>query len=1192
MAKGRERGRRIEGQKLFTLIVWILIAGSGLADSGAESVAQELYNLRPITTASWRVDENYFYFRSLSENPYVAGLIESAAATNELSGIERELVVGVTCTVDRNTLEPQAYALYGRALKNVNPSEWAVRYQDEKERTAPEKGIESEYVAPKAILAAPMAIPAQYVIPAPTLPVEDLSDVFGNRVLALLTRQAERDLIWLEQQGQWNASYDFGFLFAMNPASLSYSGTYQLYQVGNCALMFTILSLFGTEDEVSGRSREELAGMALGLIRAKAQTHPVINSDSWRNYWPHFNRLRQDFVLGLAAWLLWDQVDESTQLLLAQIFEYDANSWAAGRAPAQLYGDSQAESNAWSGGGMALICCMLQNHPSRAVWSEKAKELMISAYATAADVADTRLVDGKPLNEWLTGPNAFPDYTVENHGRIHGDYLAAISEKARSAIAYKLAGEPVPEAVLFNNAEVFDRLMFLGLPDGTHLYMQGSDYIARRYDSFFQACNLIPLSSSPLRCAAFPRAIESIEKLQLKVPEVGMMGWLGYVFQFGIHWGTTENYLVRRFFGPGTDPLPDDQVDANLTGVLVNEPAMFAVHRTPTTLSSLSWRNTQVIGMTLGLDRDVLVSSMPNTGMRGTITESGSSSTAISVLEHQIAARADGLGATLKLERCLGGVLQYSALASLPDGTSVYLEQRVATRAITLSSATSGNVAIFDDVRGAHQEQDRTYLSDNGAVTPAAGVLRPANWINVENRLGLVALGTPGFTLKLSDQYAYSPYGTQYREGLIAFVTSESSTWAAGETISDFALISSPHQISADTETLAASVIGSGWQENDELALALEIGDRLVYANWSDEVRQFTCQNLTVEAQPGECGWLDIQDVLLPDASFVSVPEGGTSTFRLKLSARPDSNVTVNVAWAAGDADISVQSGSSLDFTTANWNTYQTVTLAASEDADALEGSAEILCSADGYADGSITATETENDIVPPVDSDGDGLPDELEDRLGRSTNTAEQASLLPFTERFETDTVGLGELNGQNLWGAVPAGTAMVQTNDFFEGVRALQIEGLGDVATAVSQVFTGTPQTVWLDMRMSVAGRITPGSIPYATAVFFFDSWGRLVVCDGARPAGQEWVTLTSHAPRSYGVWVRLTARLDYALQTWSLYLDEELVAENLGFAAPQTQPFYLTLEGQTGGFDALYVGTVCPIAEPSVPTVVIIR
>ena len=280
MAKGRERGRRIEGQKLFTLIVWILIAGSGLADSGAESVAQELYNLRPITTASWRVDENYFYFRSLSENPYVAGLIESAAATNELSGIERELVVGVTCTVDRNTLEPQAYALYGRALKNVNPSEWAVRYQDEKERTAPEKGIESEYVAPKAILAAPMAIPAQYVIPAPTLPVEDLSDVFGNRVLALLTRQAERDLIWLEQQGQWNASYDFGFLFAMNPASLSYSGTYQLYQVGNCALMFTILSLFGTEDEVSGRSREELAGMALGLIRAKAQTHPVINSDS------------------------------------------------------------------------------------------------------------------------------------------------------------------------------------------------------------------------------------------------------------------------------------------------------------------------------------------------------------------------------------------------------------------------------------------------------------------------------------------------------------------------------------------------------------------------------------------------------------------------------------------------------------------------------------------------------------------------------------------------------------------------------------------------------------------------------------------------------------------------------------------------------------------------------------------------
>ena len=46
------------------------------------------------------------------------------------------------------------------------------------------------------------------------------------------------------------------------------------------------------------------------------------------------------------------------------------------------------------------------------------------------------------------------------------------------------------------------------------------------------------------------------------------------------------------------------------------------------------------------------------------------------------------------------------------------------------------------------------------------------------------------------------------------------------------------------------------------------------------------------------------------------------------------------MARASGDSDLTVSGGASLTFTSANWNTPQTVTLAAAEDVDLANGSA------------------------------------------------------------------------------------------------------------------------------------------------------------------------------------------------------------------------------------------------------------
>ena len=100
----------------------------------------------------------------------------------------------------------------------------------------------------------------------------------------------------------------------------------------------------------------------------------------------------------------------------------------------------------------------------------------------------------------------------------------------------------------------------------------------------------------------------------------------------------------------------------------------------------------------------------------------------------------------------------------------------------------------------------------------------------------------------------------------------------------------------------------------------------------------------------------------------ISVPEGSTATYKVKLSVQPSGNVSVAIAAkSGGDNDITF-SPASLSFTTQNWSTAQTVTLTAAEDnGDIIDGTATITHTASGGSYGntspaSLTATESDND--------------------------------------------------------------------------------------------------------------------------------------------------------------------------------------------------------------------------------------
>ena len=88
----------------------------------------------------------------------------------------------------------------------------------------------------------------------------------------------------------------------------------------------------------------------------------------------------------------------------------------------------------------------------------------------------------------------------------------------------------------------------------------------------------------------------------------------------------------------------------------------------------------------------------------------------------------------------------------------------------------------------------------------------------------------------------------------------------------------------------------------------------------------------------------------------LSVDEGGSNTYGVRLNTEPTGTVTVTPG-ASGSTDVTV-TPSTLTFTTANWDTQQTVTVMAAQDADGDDDSAIVTHAVSGADYASVVAKD------------------------------------------------------------------------------------------------------------------------------------------------------------------------------------------------------------------------------------------
>ncbi len=96
------------------------------------------------------------------------------------------------------------------------------------------------------------------------------------------------------------------------------------------------------------------------------------------------------------------------------------------------------------------------------------------------------------------------------------------------------------------------------------------------------------------------------------------------------------------------------------------------------------------------------------------------------------------------------------------------------------------------------------------------------------------------------------------------------------------------------------------------------------------------------------------------DVASVAVTEGGTTTFRARLSAQPGASVAVAIA--SNDPTAATAAPTPLTFNSSNWNVYQMVTVTGVQDVDLVGETVILTLSSAGLTNVTVTASTTDND--------------------------------------------------------------------------------------------------------------------------------------------------------------------------------------------------------------------------------------
>ncbi len=210
----------------------------------------------------------------------------------------------------------------------------------------------------------------------------------------------------------------------------------------------------------------------------------------------------------------------------------------------------------------------------------------------------------------------------------------------------------------------------------------------------------------------------------------------------------------------------------------------------------------------------------------------------------------------------------------------------------------------------------------------------------------------------------------------------------------------------------------------------------------------------------------------------LTVAEGGTASYRVRLSAQPNTNVIVGIS--SSNSDITV-SPAGLDFTISNWNEPRTVTVSASQDNDAVHDRATLSHSVQG---GGYTAgSGPDLNLVVNDDESGTPPPPAVQTNTAPTVATPipDQSARVgaPFSHTFPANTFNdadgdplIYSATGRPAWLGFNPGTRTFTGTPAAVGAPAVTVTASDGNGGSVSDTFTIAISAANADPVLTIRG------------------------------------------------------------------------------------------------------------------------
>jgi hypothetical protein len=480
---------------------------------------------------------------------------------------------------------------------------------------------------------------------------------------------------------------------------------------------FAFLYRFGPYDEnLVGVSRDALLkDTIIPMLRYCVATHVTgpLKTDDGKHWGDAWQSAYWAQMLGRAAWWIWDDLPDDLRQGVRRVVAHEADRFTKIAPPHQIPADTKAEENAWNSLAFHAAVLIMPDDPRRAEWDRQFQRWALSSFLRPADAKSKQLIDGRTVAEQFTGANIHDEFTLENHGFVHPDYMTCFGITLGAEAEFRLSGRRPPEALQYNAREIYENLKWFALPDGGFVYPSGQDWELFRNAGWVNPhVQMAAFARDPDAWRLAGRCLDTLEKMQARSQSGAVCLPEEYFF------ASTQHALLRGLCAAWLNlQLVDDVPEGfrERRGVRHLEAGKIILHRTPAAVHSVSW-GAKIMAQCVPFRADRIVSPDQRNGVGHIRIPGRRDPLPLKLRDAKIDSTDDRFTAELLVDH--GTQVRAKLLfVSRADGSMTIGEELTALTEVTTSQVATGLIGVLNNRRWVYERGKREVRFDDRTLT-------------------------------------------------------------------------------------------------------------------------------------------------------------------------------------------------------------------------------------------------------------------------------------------------------------------------------------------------------------------------------------------------------------------------------------------------------------------------------------------